>query len=102
MAISVQNLFLRVQDLSRKDKAGYLSNDEFNRNLADSQDLLMEYYYRRFEESQDVVDVLHSFIQEARLPIGAGGFVDLPTDYRHRLDVLVEVVQNADERGGEL
>ena len=44
--INVQTLFNRVKDLSRKDKAGYMSSEEFNRNLEEAQSLLMDWFYR--------------------------------------------------------
>lgn len=84
--VQVKLIFDRVATLSRKDKAGYMSADEFNQDLAQAQELLMQFYYERFEREQIVVDSLMPFLKEVQLPI-LNGFVDFPTDYRHRLQL---------------
>lgn len=93
MPISVKTIFDRVADLSRKDKSGYTSSEEFNRNLAQAQNMLMAYYYHRFEQEQEIVDNLNPFVVEKTLPI-ARSFVSLPQDYRHRLQLVYLFIQN--------
>ena len=94
--ISVQFVFESVNDLSRKNNAGYTSSEEFNRHLSKVQDILMRYYYKLFEEKQIVVDALMPFLVESRLIIGANGIVAMPEDYRHRLEVGYLDIQNPD------
>jgi len=83
--ISVQTVFERVKDLSRKDKAGYTSAAEFNRNLAEAQTLLMDWYYKMFEANEKTLDSLAPFIKETSLLI-TNQFCAFPTDYRHKLE----------------
>lgn len=85
--INVQFIFEAVNDLTRKNNAGYTSSDEFNRHLNQCQDILMRYYYKMFEESQIIVDSLMPFIKEVQLQIQTNGIVNFPTDYLHRLEV---------------
>lgn len=97
--ISVRDLFLRVQnDLARKDKAGYTSAEEFNRDLADAQNTLYAAYVRRFEETKQVADSLHNFMRSAILPIQYGR-VPVPSDFRHSMEVSYYTVVNG-ECGG--
>lgn len=84
--INVRTLFERIRDLSRKDKAGYMSADEFNRDLSEAQTLLMDYYYQLFEKSQKGLDCLAPFMKEVFVPI-VGQFADFPADYRHKLEL---------------
>jgi hypothetical protein len=93
MPISPQTIFNRVTDLSRKDKSGYMSADEFNRNLQEAQNMLMAYYYYRFEQEQEFVDNLNPFVVEVVLPI-AISYVSLPLNYRHRLQLAYLYIQN--------
>lgn len=97
--VSVKFVFDRVADLSRKDKAGYMSADEFNRDLAQAQDVLMQYYYEQYENTQRIVDSLMPFVKAQNLLINAG-WVDLPSDYRHRLEVGYIYSENSNECGG--
>lgn len=91
--ISVETLFNRVKDLSRKDKAGYTSSVEFNRDLAEAQSILMDYYYSMFEVNQKTLDCLSPFIKEVRLPI-SNQFVDFPDDYRYKLELAYAFAVN--------
>jgi hypothetical protein len=91
--ISVQLVFERVQDLSRKDKAGYMSSEEFNRDLGQAQNILFRYFYQQFEDRQQIVDSLNPFHKTVNLPI-ANGFCEFPADYRHRTEVGYLFVEN--------
>lgn len=96
--ISVEFIFNRVRDLARKDKSGYMSDLEFNRNLNETQHILLDYYYERFGDGQYGQDSINPFLKELLLPI-TNGFVDFPDDYRHRVEVgnvHVENVYTAD------
>ena len=84
--INVQTLFNRVKDLSRKDKAGYMSSEEFNRNLEEDQSLLMDWFYSSFEKNEKTLDSLAPFIKETTLSI-SNQFVSFPSDYRYKLEV---------------
>lgn len=91
--ISVQSIYKRVQDLSRKDKGGYMSKDEFNRDLNETQHVLMDYYYDRFAKQQYHVDSLAPFTKENHLLI-TNGFCDYPDDYRHRVEIAYAIIEN--------
>lgn len=93
--MTIKFIFDRVQDLSRKDKAGYMSSEEFNRDFSQAQDILYEYYYERFEQTQEIVDSINPFHKEVNLPI-SGGYCQLPQDYRHRTEVAYLLVENSD------
>jgi hypothetical protein len=96
--IQVVDIFNRVRDLSKKDKSGYLSSEEFNRNLNETQQILLDYYFERFGRDQYDQDSINPFLKEERLPI-VNGFVDFPSDYRHRVEVgniYIENVYNSD------
>jgi len=96
--IPVLDIFKRVQDLSRKDKSGYMSSEEFTRDLNETQQILMDYRWDRFAKKQITIDSLNPFVKEVELRIDKG-FVDFPEDYRHRIEmgnVFVENVYNED------
>jgi hypothetical protein len=91
--IQTQFIFERVATLSKKDKAGYMSAQEFTDDLNQAQDILMQYYYERFEETQLVDDSLMPFLKELTLPI-SNGYVLFPTDYRHRVQLQYNLTYN--------
>ena len=95
--VRVQTLFNRVRDLSRKDKAGYSSAVEFNRDLAEVQDILMEYYYMMFEMNEMGLDSLSPFIVEKDLVI-ANQFCEFPNDYRYKLECGYVFSQNVNTK----
>ena len=85
--VSVLRIYERVaKDLSRKNQTGYSTVGEFNRDLRDSENILYEFYYKEFQETQKVSDALEPFIKEKTLTIG-GGKVAYPTDHRHPLEM---------------
>ena len=93
--VNINNIFDRVQDLSRKDKSGYMSSEEFNRDFSQAQDILYEYYYEQYERSQEIVDSLNPFHVEVELLI-ENGYCELPIDYRHRTEVGYLKIKNPD------
>jgi len=98
--ISVQKVFNRVRDLSRKDKAGYMSSEEFNRDLSEAQTLLMDYYYKMFEQHQRALDSLEPFIKVTNLPI-LNQFCEFPTDYRHKLEAGYCFTKNSTKKAAD-
>ena len=96
--INVDTLYSRVKDLARKDKAGYLGPDEFNRHLVDCQTLLFEFYASQLERDQDVPDAMRTFIERKNLPCIAG-LTTIPLDFEHTLRVNWRKVTNVP--GGE-
>lgn len=93
MPISTKVIYDRVTQLSRKDKSGYMSSDEFNSNLEQAQNMLMAFYYYRFEQEQEIVDNLNPFVVEVTLAI-ANSYVQLPLNYRHRLQLAYLKIEN--------
>lgn len=94
--INVEQLFLTIKDIRRKNQAGYLSSDEFNRMLDMAQDVLMRFFYVQFERHNKLVDSLNPFIQQIELPV-VDGFADFPSDYRHRLEGGAVWIENVSE-----
>lgn len=93
--ISVQTLYNRVNDLSKKDQSGYASVDEFNRDLRNCENIAYEYYYQIFQETQKIADALEPFVVEEVLPI-SGGYVNYPGDYRHPAEMVYHKVVSAE------
>lgn len=87
--ISVDALYRSIRDLARKDKAGYLSNDEYNRNLKRAQDIVLEFFFNQFEETQEVPEALARFIKTQTISV-QNGLGDLPSDYELILRVTAK------------
>lgn len=84
--ISVETLYQTISDLVRLDESGHLSNDEFNRHLAISQQLLYDYYMRGIEVTMRVPEGLYPFVATQDLTLGSDSLYAYPTDYRHDLE----------------
>lgn len=98
--IPIIDIFDRVQDLSRKDRSGYMNSDEVTRDVNQSQDILMQYYFMRFEQTQMIVDSLMPFIKQVQLPIiedPLGNYADFPDDYRYRIEAGYNIIENQAE-----
>jgi len=87
--ILVDSLYRSIRDLARKDKAGYMSNDEYNRNLKRAQDIVLEFYFNQFEETQEVPEALARFIKTQTISV-QNGLGALPTDYELILRVTAK------------
>lgn len=96
--INVNTLYIRVKDLSQKNRAGYFSVDEYNRHLQDALNLLFEYYAEDFEKTSKIVDNLQPFIKKADQAI-TNYYCDFPSDYRHFLSLAYRNVTNAADCG---
>jgi hypothetical protein len=84
--ISVEMLYQRLQDLSRKNQSGYSSNEEFNRNLIFAQNSLFEYYVAMMDADSRIHGALSRFISDYSFtPLSD---VSLPIDYRRRLNAM--------------
>lgn len=85
--ISMDRLFLRVNnDLSKLNKSGYTSNDEFNRDVNQAQSVIMNYYHQLYEQTKHISDAVLPFKKEAAIA-ATNGRGDLPSDCRHVLTV---------------
>lgn len=94
--ISIERLYKRViKDLARKNQTGYSSSEEFNRDLQDSENILYEFYYREFQQTQKVSDALEPFVKEKNLVINSG-VVAYPKDHRHPLEMSYLKAVNQD------
>lgn len=89
MAISVESLYQSIRDLARKDKAGYMANDEFNRNLVKAQQVIYDFYFEQFEDTQDVPEELRIFL-ETKTISSAAGLAPLPDDFEHVIRVRIK------------
>ena len=83
--INVDTLYIRIKDLARKDKGGYLDPDEFNRHLAQAQMVIYEYYFTEYESTQVVPDQMRPFVVLGNIALSASGLAALPADYKHHL-----------------
>ena len=96
--INVNTLYIRVKDLSQKNRAGYFSVDEYNRHLQDALNLLFEYYAEDFEKTGKIIDNLQPFIKKASQTI-TNYFCSFPSDYRHFLSLAYRNVTNSENCG---
>jgi len=96
--INVNSLYIRIKDLSQKNRAGYFSVDEYNRHLQDALNLLFEYYAQDFEKTGKIIDSLQPFIKKTDLAI-TNSFCSFPSDYRHFLSLAYRYVVNSDTCG---
>lgn len=94
--INVDQIFQQVLILSRKGQTGDYNGVEFNTQQRLVQDLLFEWYFDRWETNQAIPDSLRPFLKEPILLVSNGIF-DIPSDYRHRLEVSVGNVVNGQD-----
>lgn len=84
--ISIENLYKRTQeDLARKGKGGYTSTDEFNRDIADAQNVLSNFYVESMDLTGRFINSLSPFIKE-KVIVLTNGTGNMPTDYKKWLD----------------
>jgi len=88
--IDINRVYVRHNDLLLKGKGGYVSGDEFNRSIIDTQNYLFEFYVQKEKESRKIMDALSPFVTEINIPI-VTGYVTLPADYAHKRDIIIEV-----------
>lgn len=81
------------EDLGKKNKSGYTSNEEFNRALNEAQLTLMSYYHHLFQATNHLADAIGPFVKTQDAVIW-GQLITYPTDYRHLISVLVENSKN--------
>lgn len=89
--ISVDSVYQKVRQISLKESAGYSSPADFNAQQRVVQDMLFEWYFRRYEIDQRIPDSLAPFYKESIATIMVGE-VSYPDDYRHRIEVQVGYV----------
>lgn len=95
--MDINNIFIRVnEDIVKKGKGGYSSNDEFNRTFNDVQNKLLTYYIRMFELHHEITDATLPFRKSLVSTIRTGK-VDFPTDYRHLITLLYNNVTQSKE-----
>lgn len=93
---AVDYIFDRVnKTLARKGQAGYSSKADFNGDSRDSENMLMEYYYKMYEETQKISDALYPFLEEEELSIDVG-YIQYPKTYRHADEMsYIKIVADA-------
>jgi hypothetical protein len=95
--ILIETIYKRVEeDLSNKGTGGYSSSDEFNRSIADAQNILLDYYVRHYEESGVITDSVRVFIKRDNLSL-TNYVAPLPGDYRRWVDGVFIELYNDDE-----
>jgi len=92
--IDVNSVKLQIDNLSKKDQAGYSTKDEFNLDLNAAQTFLFQYFYKQYQDSQNVVDALEPFLLDVQLPVAIDGRVDYPVDYAHWAGMYFRMVKN--------
>lgn len=98
--INVNSLYIRIKDLSQKNRAGYFSVDEYNRHLQDALNLLFEYYAEDFEKTGNIIDNLQPFIKKTDPPLTiTNSYCPFPADYRHFLALAYRNVVNSEDCG---
>jgi len=99
MAISVNDLKIAVESLSKKSQNGYLSSNDYNSDLQQANLLIYEYYYKIFELEERIVDALNPFLVEVTLPLTQGArsaTTPFPANFFHRVECSVNKVTNQD------
>jgi hypothetical protein len=80
--VDVNLIWNNVRDLSRKDHAGYISTDEFNRTINLAQKDLFDYYLAMYEKTGRFAVALAPFRVQVQLNATSAGVYPLPQDYR--------------------
>lgn len=94
--IPIETIYKRVEeDLASKGTGGYSSSDEFNRSIADAQNILLDYYVRLYEVSGVITDSIRVFIKRDNLSL-TNFKAQLPGDYRRWVDCVFQKVTNTD------
>ena len=93
--IDVNLIWNNVRDLSRKDHAGYISTDEFNRSINLAQADLVEFYLAMYEKTGRFASALDPFRRQAPLSSSSPGIYPLPDDYRQWCEVGVQWVDTS-------
>lgn len=83
--ISVQLIYERLNDLSSQYHTGYLDADEFNRNINAAQEVLFQFYYRKFEEDRIVAQSLVPFLKEEIMTLEDSRII-FPYEFRYEVD----------------
>lgn len=86
--ISIEALYKRVGDLSRKTQNGHLTPEQFSRDVQSVQRIMLEYYYSIYGGVQSSIDSLYPFIKEVSINVLSTGYFNLPEDYRFFIDGL--------------
>lgn len=94
--IDVDVLYKSIKDLLRKDFNGWISSDEFNRMLALAQNDIFEYYLFAIQKNHRITNALRTFIEESNLTV-VSGYADLPENFRYKLEVLFEIIENGED-----
>ncbi len=99
MPINVNTLKVNVETLINKQQAGILTGADFNTMLNSAQNLMFEFYRKRFEDTQVIVEALEPFIVQANVAVTGGsyitgGAVEFPSDYVHRLELMYDKIVN--------
>lgn len=94
MAIGVNDLWLAVRDLSRKDHAGYTSSDEFNRILVQAQALLAEYYLETVHSNARSSSALRPLFTVVDLSPASSLYYNLPADFMEKAAVQLRFVRS--------
>lgn len=83
--IDVNYIYQRVSDLSAKHKSGYITNDQFNRDLAHMQDLLWRFYIDMYASTKRIIDVMSTFIELTSVKV-VDGMVTPPSGFEHIIE----------------
>lgn len=97
MAISVNQVKIRVETLAVKSQNGYASSTDFNSDLRDANLTLFEFYIKQFEETERILDAIEPFVIESTLSLTLGQLsatTPFPADYAHKIEVGVLKVTN--------
>lgn len=97
--INVENIYQGMRDLTTKGKGGYADSDEFNKNSKRAEQLLWQYYFSIFEQTQRVPDAMFPFLKDGTNAIDSNGQFPLPADYGHFVYVQYATVQNSPTLG---
>lgn len=96
--INVNDLWLTLQDVTRKDHSGgYMSSEEFNRRLVLAQQLLFDFHFDNQGNELESRMALQPFYKTKRLPSSDSGKTFRLPDHRKHLDIWVGRLTDCDE-----
>jgi hypothetical protein len=85
--VNVNDIKETVEKLALKDQQGYLNPDQYNRVIVLVDKKLYQFYYKKYEDTQNVVDSLKPFLTQTVSTVQPDNSIILPLDYVHRIEL---------------
>lgn len=79
----ILDVFTRLEQLSKKDKAGYSDENAFNSNFNAFSIELNEYCIEQYRKTKKISDLIRQHLLPIEVAVGPGGIVSLPVNFSH-------------------